>query len=199
MEALPPCLQEQSTRRGPPPAPSKHSDLGCTRRALGFCPFPWRVLPFFFRHPSTESTVASLKPVRSFRSPCHTLLGSWKSSGETWCTKSFLLQCSGRWVGRSQLPTLSEQLPLTAARALFCCRSCQGVAGACIVSSNEVPGVLLWVAHSASPEPYSTCCVTPGNRGFVLTCWNNVRCFSLQFHRMSCQSSPPLTNNFRLN
>lgn len=70
-----------------------------------------------------------------------------------------------------------EQQPLTAAPALFWCRFCRGVAGAYIISSNEVPGVLLWLAHSASLELYSMCCVTPGNRGFVLTCWKNVLLF----------------------
>lgn len=65
-----------------------------------------------------------------------------------------------------------EQLPPTAAAAaaLFCCRFCRGAAGAYIISSNEVPGVLLWLAHSASLELYSMCWATPGNRGFVLTC-----------------------------
>lgn len=65
-----------------------------------------------------------------------------------------------------------EQQPPTAAAApaLLCCRFCRGAAGAYIISSNEVPGVLLWLAHSASLELYSMCCVTPGNRGFVLTC-----------------------------
>lgn len=174
------------------PAPTQCSDPGCTRKLQGFV--------LSLKECSSYSSsafalkIARWNAGRSFRLLYHSLLGSWKVPRETQCTKSFLLSYFSHWEGSGS--SGSDQT--AAAGALFCCHFCTGVVGACIISSNRAPGDLLWLARFASPDLHSACCMTPGNQGFVLTCWNNVCCFSLQFHRMTCQSSPPL-NNFTFN